>query len=134
MSTPPLFVHSGLHGGASAGLVSRAAGSWPRREPQGQPPRKFGMGLPNLRGRAGESLALSYLELVGCRIRERNPRIGGVEVDALVEDGPDTVLVEVKLRSRGDYGGAAASVDAAKRGRLLRAAAALLGRGHARVR
>lgn len=92
------------------------------------------MGLTNTRGRAGEALAVAYLELVGCRVRERNARIGGVEVDALVEDGRETVVVEVKLRSRADYGGAAAAVDGAKRARLLRAAAALLGRGHERVR
>lgn len=92
------------------------------------------MGLNQARGFAGESLAMAYLELVGCRVRERNPRIGGVEVDALVEEGPDTVLVEVKLRSRADYGGAAGALDAAKRGRLLRAATALLGRGVERVR
>jgi len=92
------------------------------------------MGLPNVRGRAGESLAMAYLELVGCRVRERNPRIGGVEVDALVEDGPDTVVVEVKLRTRSDYGGAVGALDAAKRDRLLRAASALLGRGCERVR
>jgi putative endonuclease len=92
------------------------------------------LGLHNMRGRAGESLAIAYLELMGCRVRERNARIGGVEVDALVEDGPDTVLVEVKLRSRSDYGGAVAALDAGKRGRLLRAATALLARGHERVR
>lgn len=92
------------------------------------------MGLPNVRGRAGESLAVAYLELIGCRVRERNPRIGGVEVDALVEDGADTVLVEVKLRTRPDYGGAVAALDRVKRDRLLRAASALVGRGHARVR
>ena len=92
------------------------------------------MALHNVRGHAGESLAVAYLELRGCRILERNARIGGVEVDALVKDGPDTVLVEVKLRSRADYGGAAGALDAVKRGRLLRAAATLLGRGHERVR
>jgi putative endonuclease len=90
--------------------------------------------LHNVRGRAGESLAMAYLELVGCRIQERNARIGGVEVDALVEEGPDTVLVEVKLRSRSDYGGAASALDAGKRARLLRAASALIGRGVQRVR
>jgi putative endonuclease len=87
-----------------------------------------------MRGRAGESLAIAYLELMGCRVRERNARIVGVEVDALVEDGSDTVLVEVKLRSRSDYGGAVAALDAGKRARLLRAATALLARGHERVR
>jgi putative endonuclease len=55
-------------------------------------------------------------------------------VDALVEDGPDTVLVEVKLRSRADYGGAAAALDRVKRQRLLRAASALLARGCERIR
>ena len=79
-------------------------------------------------------MALAYLEMKGCRVRERNARLGGVEVDALVEDGADTVLVEVKLRSRSDFGGAAAAIDPSKRQRLLRAAAALLGRGCERVR
>jgi len=92
------------------------------------------MSLTNARGRAGEALAVAYLELVGCRVRERNTRIGGVEVDALVEDGRETVVVEVKLRSHAGYGGAAAAVDRFKRARLLRAAAVLLGRGHDRVR
>ena len=98
-------------------------------------PRKGSIvGLGNERGRAGEALALAYLELMGCRVRERNPRFGGVEVDALVEDGADTVLVEVKLRSRPDYGGAAAALDHAKRQRLLRAASALIARGCERLR
>ena len=92
------------------------------------------MGLQNVRGRAGEALALAYLELVGCRIQERNLKIGGVEVDALVTEGPDTVLIEVKLRSRSDYGGAAGALDAGKRARLMRAAGALIGRGVERVR
>ncbi len=92
------------------------------------------MGLSNTRGEAAEDLAVAYLELIGCRVRARNVRIGGVEVDVLVNEGRDTVVVEVKYRSRSDFGGAAAAIDAIKRERLLRAASALLGRGEPSVR
>jgi Holliday junction resolvase-like predicted endonuclease len=45
------------------------------------------------------------------------------------------VLVEVRLRSRGDYGGASATIVRAKRERLIRAALALEQQGvcHPRV-
>ena len=52
----------------------------------------------------------------------------------MVDEGRETVLVEVTFRSRADYGGAAAAIDAAKRLRLLRAASALVGNGAPRVR
>ena len=83
------------------------------------------MGVARDRGRAGESLAAAYLESVGCRVVARNVRLGGVEVDLVVDDGPARVLVEVRLRSRTDYGGAAATLGWAKRARLVRAAGAL---------
>ena len=92
------------------------------------------MGLAWARGRAGEALAIAYLELVGYRVVARNRRIGGVEVDVLASDGPAQVIVEVKYRGRCDYGGAAAAVDHAKRSRLARAARALLQAGARRVR
>jgi putative endonuclease len=92
------------------------------------------MGVANMRGRAGEALAIAYLELAGCRVIARNLRLGGVEVDALAIDGPSQVVVEVKYRGRSDYGGAAAAVDAAKRVRLVRAARALQLAGTRRVR
>jgi putative endonuclease len=92
------------------------------------------MGVANMRGRAGEALAIAYLELAGHRVIARNVRLGGVEVDALATDGPSQVVVEVKFRGRSDYGGAAAAVDAAKRVRLVRAARALQLAGARRVR
>jgi putative endonuclease len=92
------------------------------------------MGVANTRGRAGEALAMAYLELAGCRVTARNLRLGGVEVDALATEGPTQVLVEVKYRGRSDYGGAAAAVDATKRSRLVRAAHALQLAGARRVR
>jgi putative endonuclease len=90
--------------------------------------------MAQTRGRAGEALAMAYLELAGYRVIARNLRLGGVEVDALVTDGPAQVVVEVKVRGRSDYGGAAAAVDATKRARLVRAARALQLGGARRVR
>ena len=87
-----------------------------------------------MRGRAGESLAAAYLELVGLRVKERNLRVAGVEVDLMAAEGSTSVLVEVKFRGRRDYGGAALAVDHRKGERLRRAARTLAGWGAARVR
>jgi putative endonuclease len=92
------------------------------------------MGVAQIRGRMGEALAMAYLELAGYRVIARNPRLGGVEVDALAADGEVRVVVEVKYRGRSDFGGAAAAVDAAKRARLQRAARAVQLAGAQRVR
>lgn len=83
------------------------------------------MALPQRRGRAGEALAAAYFELLGGTVLERNTRLAGVEVDLVVSEGDARVIVEVKLRSRSDFGGAALAVDAAKRARLVRAARVL---------
>ena len=83
------------------------------------------MATTRARGTAAESLAASYLELAGWVIEQRNVRLAGVEIDLLARDGRTCVLVEVKLRVRSDYGGAALAVDHAKRERLRRAAASL---------
>lgn len=93
------------------------------------------MGSAQDRGRAGEALAAAYLELLGCHCVARNVRLGGVEVDLVVDDGPSRVVVEVRLRSRGDYGGAAATLDRRKCERLRRAASALEQQGvrHPRI-
>ncbi|MEQ1833130.1 MAG: YraN family protein [Candidatus Eisenbacteria bacterium] len=93
------------------------------------------MGSAQDRGRAGEALAAAYLQLVGCHEVARNVRLGGVEVDLVVDDGPSRVLVEVRLRSRADFGGAAATLDRRKCDRLRRAASALeqLGVRHPRI-
>ena len=85
------------------------------------------MGLTRTRGLGGEALAAAFFELIGCQVVARNVRESGVEVDLVVADGPARVLVEVKLRGRSDYGGAALAVDHAKRTRLLKAARAMVG-------
>jgi len=92
------------------------------------------MGITQERGQAGEDLAVAYLQLAGMRIADRNVRLAGVEVDIVADDGATRVLVEVRLRTRGDFGGAAATVDRRKRERLIRAARSLEQQGRSRLR
>ena len=83
------------------------------------------MGRTQVLGRNGEALAVAYLELMGYTIEARNLKIAGIEVDVVATDGRVRALVEVKLRTRADYGGAALAVNHVKRERLRRAALAL---------
>jgi len=66
------------------------------------------------------------LKKAGLRFLARNLKCATGEIDLVMRDGETLVLVEVRARSHDRYGGAAASVDRAKRGRLRRAAAQLL--------
>ncbi len=74
------------------------------------------------RGREGEAVAARYLEGRGLKVIERNFRVRGGEIDLVCRDGKVLVFVEVRLRSRGDFGGAAASIGHGKRQRLILAA------------
>lgn len=74
------------------------------------------------RGREAEALAARYLERRGVRVLQRNFRIRGGEIDLICQDGPILVFVEVRLRTHQGFGGASASVTAAKRRRLVLAA------------
>jgi len=91
------------------------------------------MGTGNVRGARGESLAAAWLELSGHDVIGRNVRLGGVEVDLVAREGDTHVVVEVNLRGRSDFGGAALAVDRAKRVRLMRAARALEASGNVRI-
>lgn len=78
--------------------------------------------LAQSKGAAAEQLAADYLQRQGLTLVERNFRVRGGEIDLICRDGATTVFVEVRLRSRGDFGGAAASITAAKQARLILAA------------
>lgn len=79
-----------------------------------------------LKGRAAEDAACRQLEGLGYRIIARNFRGRGGELDIVaVEDGV-LALVEVRYRSRRDYGGGAGSITAGKRKRIVRASRELL--------
>ena len=81
-----------------------------------------------VRGDAGEDRALAYLAGRGLSLVERNvaSRLG--EIDLVMREADTVVFVEVRSRSRADFGGAASSVGAAKRQRLQREAQRWLNR------
>jgi putative endonuclease len=80
------------------------------------------------RGAAAESLAADFLTGRGLVVLARNVRCKGGEIDLVCRDGAVLVLVEVRQRTRADFGGAVASVNAAKRRRIVRTARYVLQR------
>lgn len=81
-----------------------------------------------VRGAQAEALAARYLEDQGLTILARNFRTRRGEIDIVARDGDTLVFVEVRLRARSDFGGAAASVNARKQQRIVAAARFYLGR------
>ncbi len=79
-------------------------------------------------GRGGEWVAAAWLRLKGYRLRDRNWRGGGAELDLVMEHRGAVVFVEVKARTGNDYGGAAAAVRGDKQRAMQRASAAYLSR------
>lgn len=76
-----------------------------------------------LKGQKGEKMALRYLKRKGYRLWEKNYRKGHHEIDLIMEDKTGAVVfVEVKARSRTDYGLPREAVTASKQ-RYLRLAA-----------
>ncbi|HLF38666.1 MAG TPA: YraN family protein [Burkholderiales bacterium] len=76
----------------------------------------------NRRGDAAESLAAAFLERQGLKILERNYRCRFGEIDLVARSGAVLVFVEVRARKSEAFGGAAGSITAAKRRRLVAAA------------
>ncbi len=79
-------------------------------------------------GRAAESRALRHLETSGLVLLTRNYRCRAGEIDLVMLDPAARVLVlvEVRLRSRSDYGQAAATIGRGKQRRCSLAARHLL--------
>ena len=73
-------------------------------------------------GASGEALAARLLERHGLTIVARNFRTRRGEIDLVARDGATLVFVEVRLRRDRAFGGAAESITAAKRSRLVAAA------------
>jgi putative endonuclease len=73
-------------------------------------------------GYTAESRAAAFLQSQGFALVARNWRCRFGEIDLVMQDGPTLVFVEVRMRSRSDFGGAAASVTPAKQKKLLAAA------------
>lgn len=73
-------------------------------------------------GTRAEARARRYLRRRGLRHLASNYRCRGGELDLVMEDGRVTVFVEVRMRSRDDYGSASESITETKKRRVIRAA------------
>jgi putative endonuclease len=87
---------------------------------------KVGQPSAKARGDAGEDEALAFLQARGLRLLQRNyrtPGRGGGEIDLIMQSPDGTVVfVEVRQRSRSDFGGAAATIGHVKQRRIVFAA------------
>ena len=77
-------------------------------------------------GADAEDAALAQLSAAGLRLLARNARYPFGELDLVMLEAGCVVFVEVRRRASDRFGGAAVSVDAAKRRKLARAAQAWL--------
>jgi len=76
----------------------------------------------NPSGARAEDICATLLRGAGLRILARNWRCRVGEIDLVAVDGDTLVFAEVRLRRGAAFGGAAESVTAAKRARLVAAA------------
>jgi putative endonuclease len=76
----------------------------------------------NREGARAEELCAELMRAAGLRLVERNWRCRHGEIDLIAEEGQTLVFAEVRMRAPGHFGGAAESVTAAKRARLIAAA------------
>jgi putative endonuclease len=72
-------------------------------------------------GAAAEAFAAEFLTTQGLSVIARNLRCKAGELDLVCLDGEVLVIVEVRRRSRADFGGALASVNRRKQRKLIRA-------------
>jgi putative endonuclease len=77
-------------------------------------------------GRAAEARAVQVLQQAGFTLVARNFRCRLGEIDIVARRAQLLVIAEVRLRSRQEFGGAAASINPGKRRRIVRAARYLL--------
>jgi putative endonuclease len=84
------------------------------------------------RGAAAEKAAETYLEKLGYRIVERNlaSRLG--EIDLVALDGETLCFIEVKARTRAEFGSAIEAVGPRKQARIARGAAMFLAKSRSR--
>jgi putative endonuclease len=83
-----------------------------------------------MRGDESEEKACSFLKQEGYQVVARNWRTRVGELDIIARDGDVLVFVEVKARSRDDFGGPEAAVDRTKQRRLIAAARSFLAATH----
>lgn len=70
-------------------------------------------------GVQAEHTAAQFLQRQGLRLLQANYHCRFGEIDLILQEGATLVFAEVRLRSRRDFGGAAASIDARKQHKLI---------------
>lgn len=73
-------------------------------------------------GAVAEKLAAAYLQQNGLVLLESNFRCRFGEIDLILQDAGVIVFAEVRLRTHGSFGGAAASITLPKQARIVKAA------------
>lgn len=73
-------------------------------------------------GQLAENWACDYLQAQGFKLLARNYRLRGGEIDLIGQDGEYLVFIEVRYRSREDFGGALYSIDLRKQQKIIRTA------------
>ena len=84
--------------------------------------------LRQLLGKFAEGRAEAHLKAHGLRLVARNVRSRFGEIDLIMRDAEVLVFVEVRSRSRSDFGSAADSITPAKQRRIVLAAREYLAR------
>jgi putative endonuclease len=79
--------------------------------------------LPGDVGATAEQAALEFLMRHGLSLVAQNYRTKAGEIDLIMRDGNVLVFVEVRYRSRDDYGAPEETIAAPKRRKITRAAA-----------
>ncbi|AWW25414.1 YraN family protein [Acetobacterium carbinolicum] len=74
------------------------------------------------KGKAGEALAVTFLENINHRICQMNYKKPSGEIDLITQDGDTLVFVEVKYRKNLDYGYPREAVNRAKQKRIAKTA------------
>ena len=78
--------------------------------------------IKKIRGKKGEDLACRYLKEQGYRILDRNVRYKLGEIDIVAQIDDTICFVEVKARTRMDYGMPRDAVNAREQQKLVRCA------------
>lgn len=73
-------------------------------------------------GKNAEQQALLYLQKQGLQLLVQNYTCYSGEIDLIMSDNNDIVFIEVRSRSRTDYGHAAESITPHKQRKIIRAA------------
>lgn len=73
-------------------------------------------------GKLAEQAACEYLQTKGMRLLTQNYRAAAGEIDLIMQDKEDIVFVEVRSRSRTDYGSAAETINQIKKRKLIKTA------------